>query len=131
MIEDEGQDHLLDQPKHAQIFVPADLVEQQAFVRRHSRGLANARQRFGHERPAEVERGIFGHHVVELPGSPRRCREHARPGELMVHIVSPWNPMPSGKGQGVKGDHQRRHDARRDDGCRTHAKQRTRIEIHE
>ena len=67
MVEDEGEDELLDQAEDAEVGVPPDLVERPPPVRRQECELFHPRQRLGHQRFGEVEPLVAADEVFDAP----------------------------------------------------------------
>ena len=66
VIEHERQDEFLDQPKHAQILVRRNLVEDPLLLESQCFQLAGAGQAFRQEPARKIEIPVFRQHVVEL-----------------------------------------------------------------
>src|SRR5687767_7250152 len=75
MVEHEGEDELLHQAEYGEIFVAANLVEDALLVVAQKGDRIGAREGFRKEAPAEVELGMRGKDVLDLPGRFDRAGE--------------------------------------------------------
>src|SRR5262249_21744539 len=77
VVEDEGQDELLDEPEHVEVAVAAELVEDQTLAGREELEAFDTGEALGHERPREVEALRVIDQVLDAPGDALRGIEDA------------------------------------------------------
>jgi hypothetical protein len=79
VLDDERQDPFLDDSERAEVPVGPDVIERAPLGFGEERELSRPREAVGKERPREVEAGVVGEDLLDLPVDALRRCEDLRP----------------------------------------------------
>src|SRR5262244_3425708 len=88
MIHHVGENEFLNQPKHREVFMAADLVENRLFSRSQKRKAIDLRQGLRQEGLCEIELFLSPNDIFYFPVDPTRSRQRRFIRVMMLHPLS-------------------------------------------